>query len=197
MRYLKQILMVILVMLSISLFGCATSYMGYDIKMVQPVGNQGMSFSDENIGIFFKPSRTSYVGVEGIRQYENFDGMSFVLHNKTDEVLILDWNKISFKDYYGSSGNSVMHEGTKYKDCSSIKSSSTIPPKGKLSDIIIPCYGVKFISNRWETGWKVHMLPSPNKLPNPEFGFFIPIQIGKKIHNYNFQFVGTAIEKKW
>ena len=178
--------------------GCINStYKGYNFELTKPVQSKSLSFSDSKIEITFSPSVTSYYGVEGTSNYENYEGLSFSLKNKTNAVITLDWNKITFEDYSGTSGNSVMHKQIKFKDCSSIKDPTTIPPNGTLVDIIIPCYGVKFNSNQYLLRWEAKMLPSPSKVQNPEFGVFIPIFVGDKSQNYQFKFIGQSVEKKW
>ncbi len=167
----------------ISIFGCAPQ-IGYRFSLMKPMQDQGMVYSDEKIDIRFAMSETWYKGVEGMKQYDNYDGISFLLKNKTNEVITIDWNKVSFKDYTGSSGNAVMHKGIKYIDCSSIKNPTVVPPKGQLNDIITPCYAVALTASRWQ----IHMLSSPRKMPTADFGFFIPIRIGEIEHNYVFEF---------
>ncbi len=184
---MKKMLKLLVSISLISFVGCATP-VGYKFRMIKPNDNPRMVYSDEYINMSFVLSKTWYMGVEGMRQYVNYDGISFILTNKTNEVMTVDWNKISFKDHTGSSGNAIMHKGIKYKDCSSIKNPTTIPPKGKLGDIITPCYGLDFR----RTGWEAHMLPSPRRMPNVVFGIYMPIQIGDKVHNYEFEFQGDS-----
>lgn len=172
-----------------TIISCAPQ-IGYNFKMVNPNYNSKMIYSDDYITIAFAITETWYKGVEGMSQYDNYEGISFILNNKTDKVVTFDWNKISFKDYTGSSGNAVMHNGIKYRDCSSLKYPSTVPPKGKLRDIIVPCYAVSF--PQYASEWRVHMLPSPRQMPNVIFGFYMPIKIGDKIHNYQFDFQAIA-----
>ena len=183
---MKKMLTILVFISLIGFVGCATP-VGYRFRMVKPIEDSRMMYSDEYINISFALSgRPAWI----MGQYSiSYDGISFVLTNKTNEVMTVDWNKISFKDYTGSSGNAVMHKGIKYIDCSSVKNPTTIPPKGKLSDIVTPCYGVKFESyGSYGSAWKVRMLPSPRRMPNIVFGIYMPIQIGDNVHNYEFEF---------
>jgi len=186
---MKKSITLLLLLTLIAVIGCAPQ-IGYNFKIVKPIENSQMAFSDKYISIAFALRETWYKGVEGMSQYDNFEGVSFILRNKTNEMMTIDWNKISFKDYTGSSGNAIMHTGIKYKDCSSFKNPTIIPPRGKLNDIITPCYAVNF--SRYNPRWEVHMLPSPRKLPNVIFGFYMPIKIGDKEHNYEFDFRATT-----
>ena len=186
---MKKSLKIFLLFLVACLVGCAPQ-IGYRFTMTKPSADSRLFYSDGYIDVRFVLSETWYKGVEGMKQYDNFDGVAFVLTNKTNEVMTIDWNKISFKDYTGSSGNAVMHKGIKYNECSSIKNPTTIPPKGQLSDIIIPCYAVDFTGS----AWKVHMLPSPRKMPTAEFGIYMQIKVGETVHNYEFEFRATKGE---
>ncbi|MDY6791132.1 MAG: hypothetical protein SWH54_07680 [Thermodesulfobacteriota bacterium] len=180
------------------LAACAPQLGGYNFSMVPQASNpnkhtfdaSSMTYSDDKISIKFSESKTWYMGVVGMSQYDNYDGISFSLQNKTNDVLTIDWNKMSFTDFFGRSGNAVMHQGVKYNECNGFKVPTSIPPKGLISDIIIPCYGLKFIS-AVSPRWEAHMLPNPAKIPNVKFGIFMPIQIGNQFHNYQFSFKGS------
>jgi len=186
---MKKLLKTFLLFIVTCLVGCAPQ-IGYKFTMTKPSDDSRLFYSDEYIDVKFALSETWYKGVEGMKQYDNFDGVAFVLTNKTSEVITIDWNKISFKDYTGSSGNTVMHKGIKYSECSSIKNLTIIPPKGQLNDIITPCYAVEFTGSEW----KVHMLPSPRKMPTAEFGIYMSIKVDKTVHNYEFEFRATKDE---
>jgi hypothetical protein len=180
------------------LFGGCASQIGYGFKMeksstvAEPPAT--MAISDTLADFQFKVEEEYYKGTEGFEQYDQYKGITFVIQNKTDSVLTVDWNKISFKDYRGSSGNAVMHTNMKYNDCSTSKPASVVPPKGKLEDIIIPCYGVEFISGTYPR-WNLSFLPSPRATPKTEFGVYMPLQFGTLSKNYEFNFSGQAIEK--
>jgi hypothetical protein len=185
-------------------FGCNT-YL-YKFSILEPTttqtkqsennqNNSQFTFSDSFIDITM--SIASHDGMHGSAIIQNYDGISFSLINKTDSVLILDWNKISFIDASGSSGGSVMHENIKYTDCASMKPPSTIPPHGKISDIITPCSGVYFQTSSGQygsSGWVVNMLPFANEVTNTTFGFYMPISFGTMIKNYSFKFKGESYQ---
>jgi len=176
---------------------CAPQLGGYNFLLMQPAQNPNkytfdtasMTYSDDKITIKFNTSKTWYMGVDGMSQYDNYDGVSFSLQNNTNKPLIIDWNKVSFTDFSGRSGNAVMHQGIKYNECNNFKAPTSIPPKGFVTDIIIPCYGLKFISGAGAR-WEAHMLPNPTKFPNVTFGLFMPLEIGNETHNYQFSFKG-------
>lgn len=179
--------------LSFVLIGCApaTWNPGYaTFSILKPEKTTNMSYSDQRISVNFAVRQSSTYGVEGIRRYVAYKGLAFTLVNNTDNVIIIDWNKISFVDYTGSSGNAVMHKDVKFNECASPKTPTTIPPRGRVSDIIIPCYAISFEGSYWH----VSMLPSPRQYPKAQFGVFMPIQIGKQIVNYEFSFVAESYQ---
>lgn len=176
--------------------GCVPAGIGYSFKMtasstVPAPPSTLMTYSDNLIDISFNITEEYLKGVEGFQQYDQYKGVSFVLNNKTDNVLTIDWNKISFKDYRGSSGNSVMHNNLKYNECSSSKPSTIVPPKGKIEDVIIPCYGVVFTSGTY-AHWELSFLPSPRVRPSVDFGIYLPLQFDTTIKNYEFNFAAVA-----
>ena len=185
----------LLLLSSLLLAGCATANWnpGYStFSMIEPVASPGLSYSDDRISISFWVERGPGYGVEGGRRYIAYKGIAFTLINKTDSVVTIDWNKISFVDYRGNSGNTVMHTNVKYADCASPKSPRLIPPRGRIADIIIPCYGVYFHSGIVGSQWMMSMLPSPRQYSKVQFGIFMPLQIGTETINYTFTFEGIA-----
>jgi hypothetical protein len=191
---MKKISVVMIAVCIAFLCGCAPQ-IGYSFKMAASTTVSSppstMTYSDNFIDISFNIVEDFYKGVEGFQQYDQYKGVSFVLNNKTDNVLTIDWNKISFKDYRGSSGNSVMHNNMKYNECASSKPSTVVPPKGRIEDVIIPCYGVAFTSGSYAR-WNLSFLPSPRVFPNVDFGIYMPLQFDTNIKNYEFNFTAAA-----
>ncbi len=188
---MKRMISILLFVSTLALIRCATplSPVGYDFTMIKPTRALEMTYSDEHIRIRFAISKSWYQGPEFsassiLGRWENYDGISFVLENKTDEIMTIDWDKISVKDYTGSSGNPVMHRGIEPRYCSVPKKPTLIRPKGTLSDIIVPCYAIRI----YATGSYVYMLPSPLEVPEAEFGIYMPIQIAKDLYIYRFAF---------
>jgi hypothetical protein len=176
------------------LSGCGAGT-GYHFKMAAsstlPAPPPTMIYSDDLIDISFTVAEADEKGVEGDRQYDQYKGVSFILNNKTDHALTIDWNKIAFKDFRGSSGNAVMYKNRNYKECATVKPSTVVPPKGKIEDVIIPCYGVVFTSGA-NAHWDLSFLPSPRVSPTVDFGIYMPLQFGKNIKSYGFNFIAES-----
>jgi len=195
---MKRMLSILLFVSTLALIRCATPLppVGYDFTMIKPTRALEMAYSDEYIRIRFAISKSWYQGPEfkgssTLGRWENYDGISFVLENKTNKIMTIDWDKISVKDYAGSSGNPVMHRGIEPRYCSAPKNPTMIWPKGTLSDIIVPCYAIRI----YATGWYVYMLPSPREVPEAQFGIYMPIQISKDLHIYRFEFRAKKASK--
>jgi hypothetical protein len=164
-----------------------------------------MTYSDSLIDFTFYLNGTPGNGYDG--PVYIYSGISFILVNKTDSVVILDWNKFSFIDARGSSGNSIMHENIKYNECGSNKPATVIPPHGKITDNIIPCYGLTFMPGSSsstipvEAYWHKSALPLPGDGSNVSdntkitFGLYLPISIGSIVKNYTFSFKGEVFSK--
>lgn len=197
--------------------GCHGHITGYKLSMVSPMKNIEATFSDKYIDISFAlvPSRkisSELIDGKYGRHYRYFN---FILANKTNEVVVIDWNKISVTDSDGYSGNNVMHKGTEFNKCSGHKAVSIIPPGLSINDFIIPCFIFEGIMDKlakdllfltamtgqrhtvdsstlWGIQSKALMLKlHPGKQPQIGLGVFIPLQIGTKNVNYNFTFSGT------
>jgi len=149
-------------------------------------GSTEMSYEDSLVSMKF-----FFVGIESYDQvdtHDHYDGTHFTLQNMTDSTIIIDWNKISYIDVNGNVGNTVMHQDIKYSDCASTKTPTNIPSKGKISDVIVPCYGVSMSS----IGWHEKSLPCPSVIDNVIFGIYFPILIGSTEKIYTFKFSGTS-----
>jgi hypothetical protein len=189
-----------LISIILFLFSCNT-YL-YKFSILEPEASQTsrpqenpnnpiFSYSDSLINITI--SISGHQGAHGATIAYLYDGISFSLTNKTDSVAILDWNKISFMDASGNSGGSVMHENIKYTDCASMKSPATIPPHGKISDIITPCSGLHLDSGNNGPYWWTDILPYADEVQNVEFGFYMPISFGSLPKSYTFKFKGESL----
>jgi hypothetical protein len=196
MRKLKRI--VVIAALS-GLTGCSTTYDAYNVSM--PSSQSGaLVYLSDGIDISFSIQRDGGLGTYPgtvMEHYENIAGISFVLMNKTDKTLTIDWNKVSFKDTAGFDGNAVMHKGVKYNECASFKAPSVVPPKGRLMDVITPCYAVEFASSQYGSTWVTDMLPAPRNRPETEFGLFMPIRVGDAEEHIKVSFKATKTTKKW
>lgn len=182
----------IILAVSLSYIFISCTQVGYAFKMAKTstveTPSEKLAYSDSLIDVTFQIAEESEALVIDYIQY---NGISFLLYNKSDSTVTIDWNKISFKDSNGSSGNSVMHTGVKYNECSSSKPSTVIPPKGKIQDMIIPCYGVRLLSGA-TSRWNMSFLPSARIRPNVDFGVFLPLQFGSITKNYEFNFIGST-----
>ena len=175
----------LLLLLCLVAIACSPKTRYTIFSMTQPRRSVAMHYNDQTISVQFAIRKAYLRGVEGTKQYEQYNGLIIALQNKTDEILTVDWNKVSFVDWHGSPGNPVMHGGVKYEECSEPKAPTRIPPRGRLSDVIIPCYAIE---QRVGAGWHASLLPSPRVKPEADFGLFLPLQIGSKTKNYKFMF---------
>lgn len=171
----------VIVFITAALSGCLSG--GYQFHMAAPVDNPGMAFEDDNIKMDFMMHEV-VIGMS-----KNYAAVNFILTNKTDQPITIDWNKVSFIDVHGVSGNAVMHSGMRYNECSSPKAPTTIPPKGKAVDSVTPCYALNFIPYGSLSRWEIAIIPKRHKGP-VKIGFYMPLQIGDVTLNYEFVFDG-------
>jgi hypothetical protein len=147
---------------------------------------------DTSYTICYEDIYISFLGkVERRGQY--YRGINFTIQNKTDSMITLDWNKVSFMDPSGSWGNQVMHEGVKYNERMLMKPPTVIPPKKSATDIIIPNYAVSFYNGEYLKDWLVQMVSyKPAVGVTTKLGFFMPLQIGTIAKNYTFEVMGVG-----
>ena len=172
-----KIILGIIVCLFIS--GCATYKYNFDLITPKPTGQ--MQYNDDKIQIEFEIKAHPEPNHPYVIFYNN---IGFKLSNKTDQLILVDWNKVSFRDYKGISGNPVMHGNIKFGRCTLSKLPSVVPAHGTIEDVIVPCYA--------ENG----MLPRPQEMPDVDLGFFMPLSIGNETVNYNFEFHGHICQER-
>jgi hypothetical protein len=170
------------------LTGCGPA--GYRFAMQKPVASDTMAYEDDSVKVVYRVEKDSMnCNIEsGVLQYEDYTGIDFIMENKTDKVLTIDWNKLSFKDPAGNSGP-VFHNGIRFIDRSGPKVPTTIPPQGRINDIVIPCDAAQLGDNG---NWKVSLFPSPRKIPQFTYGIYFPVEIGETAKTYEFEFTAKA-----
>ena len=154
----------------------------YNFSMVKPKPSDQLIYDDPFIQMAFVVTK---------RQ------IGFVLKNKTDNPITIDWNQVSYIDIAGSS-HKVMHEGVKYITRSEPQSPSLVPPTANLKDIVFPIDYVSYSSSRYSSGWREEALfpegPAAGKYKDASFSIFMPLLINGAQKNYLFSFKIANVE---
>jgi len=103
--------------------------------------------------------------------------IDFVLQNKSDDPIKLDWNLVSFIQSWGTS-QAVIHKGIKLADKQAPKAPSVVPPKAKIEDIVVPVENVEFANGEWRTQDLLLDGPASLKMVGQEFSIFMPLDLG-------------------
>ena len=166
------------------LTGCGPA--AYRITMQKPVVSDSMTYEDKMIRVKYQVQKDDMnCNMENVvQQYCDYTGFDFIFENKTDKIITIDWNKITFENSQGISGG-VFHNGIPFIDRNLIKAPSIIPPNSKINDVIVPCDAAMLGDNG---NWHVSLFPSPRKYPDITCGIYFPIQIGEEIKLYKFEF---------
>jgi hypothetical protein len=155
-------------------FESGTYGVKYSFKLIKPVGSQDLTFEDREIRIEFT-----------ISQHE----ITFVLENKTDEPITINWNQASFMDITRTSQR-VTHEGVKYADRNDSMPAATIPPTARVKDIILPTNLVSYDSR--SSDWKTEKLfpdgPEAARYDGQKVSVFMPVSLKAGLKNYLFTF---------
>lgn len=80
---------------------------------------------------------------------------NFVLKNKSNHTIKINWDDISYVDIKGNTSR-IMHSGVKYVDRNASQPASSIPKGASLSDILLPVDNVFFDSQYG--GWREKLL---------------------------------------
>lgn len=122
--------------------------------------------------------------------------IGFILQNKTENPIKIDWNQVSYVDVLGES-HKVMHSGVKYTDRANPQPPTVVPPTAKLEDIVFPIDYVYYSSGKYG-GWReIPLFPEAPKaklFKGRSFSIFMPLEISGVNKNYLFSFKIEDVE---
>lgn len=148
----------------------------YFFSMIKPNASEDLHFEDNFVSIAFNISKKQ---------------IGFILRNKTDNPLIIDWNKISYVDVLNKS-HKILHEGVKYIDKNNSLSPTTIPPTANIEDFVFPADNIYYTSGQYG-GWReIDIFPQGPKakyFTGKTFSVFMPMEINGTQKNYFFTFL--------
>lgn len=121
--------------------------------------------------------------------------VAFVLENKTDEPIEIDWNKAAYVDVSGRS-HKVMHSGVKYIEREKPMAPTTVPPSAKLDEILFPSDYVEYseVFGHWR---ELPLFPDGDEAKTYEgktFSVFLPLKFKGSEKNYSFRFKVSAVQ---
>ncbi len=150
----------------------------YKAVLTKPLPGSTLEYQDQALTIAFSLQRAE---------------IDFVLQNKSDDPIKLDWNLVSFVASWGTS-QGVIHKGVKLADRQASKTPSMVPPGAKIEDIIVPVENVEFVNGDWLTHDLFLDGPAALKMVGQEFSVFMPLDLGGKTKNYTFTFKIVSVD---
>lgn len=145
-----------------------------------------LSFEDERISVSFSI---------------DFKEIDFVLKNKTNDVMRILWDDVSF--ILDGKAQKVMHNGVKYIDRNNSQPPTPIPPQTSIDDMIVPIENVSFKYEQWRTSTLFPIFNPSFDLERHKlilgqkgrmFSIYLPIQHQNKTRDYIFDFVITKVK---
>jgi len=157
------------------MFALVQNKSGPEAKQTNSIQSGDLQFSDDSCRFTFSISKLQF---------------AFVLYNRTDDPIEIDWNKVAFVDTGGES-HKVIHSGVKYVNRNEPLAPTTVPPSAKLEDIVFPADYVYFIEGEYG-GWReAPLFPDGDKAPafkGQTFRLFMPAKVKGGVKNYSFIF---------
>lgn len=153
----------------------------YNFILIKPKENRELSFDDNTIRILFSISKKQ---------------ISFVLQNKTDQPIKIDWNQVSYVDVLGES-HRVMHSGSRYIERDKPQAPTIIPPTARIQDIVFPTDYVYYTSGKYGGWTEIPLFPEAPKaklFKGKTISVFMPLDIGGVAKNYLFTFKIEGVE---
>ena len=121
----------------------------------------------------------------------------FILQNRTENPIKIDWNQVSYVDVLSES-HKVMHSGVKYTDKGNPQTPTLIPPTAKLKDIVYPIDYVSYLpgpsGGLWTEAPLLPEAPEAKNLKGKSFSVFMPLEINGVVKNYLFSFNIADVE---
>lgn len=158
----------------------------YTFTMSRPSPNDNLRFEDAFVHASFAISPQQ---------------LTFTLRNMTDDPIFINWDKVSYVDFLGTS-HRILHKGVRLVDREHPQPPTTIPPRAQIDELVFPVDYVEFVLNRWK---QQDMLPgsvqdmkapstSAKMFKGKTISVFMPLEIGTAIKNYFFEFQATNVE---
>ncbi len=193
-----------IVLMSLTSCGMLKNYVAsYDVALsaVESPADAKKQFGETKV-VTFKDGEVSKYRYEDdfidIVWYVSSRQFNFVLKNKSNHTIKINWDDISFVDYNGKVGR-VMHSGVKYTDRNNSQPATTIPKNANIEDILLPTDNVYFLSGQYG-GWQEKLLiPSiyqtkeafaagANDYVGKTMKILMPIMIENVQNDYTFEF---------
>ncbi len=178
----KEIVFAVIVLLAVVLGSCGNWAHRWDAKLVsegtqggEEITIRGMYFKDEFIEVVFTVGQSE---------------IAFDLGNRTEKGIKIDWTASAFITPQNESLR-VVHKGTRYVKRFETQAPTTIPPKSKIHDLLIPSDYI-----HWATEEKGDELQRGDLFPGwpkePYYGkvfkLYLPMKIGERLVEYIFLF---------
>ncbi len=202
---IKSILYTLFV--SLVIFSCLPSRLlsrivaKYDIGLleVESPADAKLQFGETKVVSFNEEGKNKYKYEDDyidIIWYAGAQQFYFVLKNKTNHSIKINWDDISYVDINGQVGR-VMHSGVKYNEKNNSQPATTIPKGASISDILLPTDNVYLSLSTWQ---QQNLIPSLYKtkqeLKTSAPGYvgktmkiFMPILIENVQNDYTFTFI--------
>ena len=153
----------------------------YNFVMTKPKASKELTYEDSSLKIVFSITKKQ---------------IGFILQNKTENPIKIDWNQVSYVDVLSES-HKVMHSGVKYMNKATPQPPTLIPPTAKLEDIVFPIDYVSYSSGRYGSWIEEDMFPeapTAKLYKGKSFSVFMPLEINGIIKNYFFSFKVEDVE---
>lgn len=153
----------------------------WNYSMIKPLKSKSLYFADENIDITFLITPTQ---------------IGFQLKNKTEKAITINWDEMIFVSVNDESKR-VIHSGIKLTDKNIIQAPTTIAPKTKILDNIIPTENI-YYSQRERKWIEKDLFSSKNRADyvGDLFSIYMPLKIGDSNKTYTFTFKIEKVVKK-
>ena len=151
----------------------------YTFTMVKPKESDSLTLEDNFINIQFLISG---------------DESKFILKNKTDNPIRIDWDQVSYVDIFGES-HRVIHSGVRYIERDKLQAPTVVPPTAKVKDVIISTSCI-LKDDHWGLV-NTRLFPrglEAKPYKGKIFSIFMPLEINGAIKNYLFSFKIVDVE---
>ena len=168
--------------------------MNYMISLssVECPENAKDQFGETKVSMFYEGDEERYHYEDDyidIIWYVGKKEFNFILTNKANHTIKINWDDVSFVDINGNVSR-MMHSGVKYDERNNSQPATSIPKRTTLTDLLQPTNNVEYVSGY---GWvTTPLIPQAYRYGGADgktFMVFMPIMIENVQNDYTFEFV--------
>jgi len=154
---MKKLSFIFIAIIATSCVAMLTSPATYKVGLIEVERPEDATirYGDYRINNVMEDSKSKYTYEDELMKISWFVGstqFSFVLENKSNQTLKINWDEAAYITHTGSTER-IMHSGVKYTEKNNSQPASIVVKNGHITDLIMPTSNVYYVSGQYG-GWR-------------------------------------------